>query len=303
MKTKILVAVVVYCMVCVVVFNGCCKKKCNDVTNPACDNYDACTKALKASFEIGEMAGGFQFESDTVAPFYPAYFKATCEADSFIWYIGSEVIRSKSFVRKAFPKFTKIPVTLVVKKTKRIEGCSNDKLEDTLIKTFYTMDYYSDLATSSDTSISKDEGYRPIEGKYFGYYKSNPNKKCILSYKNTYVVTQQDVIGCNDIWDNFPIIGLGYKNQKRQYPYIKRLTSTIATLQTTCFELNGQVFWFDTLLQNSNTQINCNDIVGVGWLESKNHDKITISLKYTYFENGNLPTITKIDTFFGNRIN
>jgi hypothetical protein len=153
---------------------GCCKEKCTDPTNPACSNYDPCYKALKASFKFGEVAGGLHFTSDTVSPEYLAFFAATCDADSFIWYLGGEVIREKSFVRKYFPPSSTIPVKLVVKKNKLIDGCTKDKLVDTLSKSLFVTPDYGNKSFSSDTAQSKEVEYRPIEGKYYGHYKSAP---------------------------------------------------------------------------------------------------------------------------------
>jgi hypothetical protein len=58
MKTKILVSASVYLMICILVFNACCKKKvCTDPTNPECINYDACFKKIpNAGFKIRQTA-------------------------------------------------------------------------------------------------------------------------------------------------------------------------------------------------------------------------------------------------------
>jgi hypothetical protein len=52
MKTKIILASIVYFGICVLVFEACCKRKCNDVSNPDCENYDPCY-GKKVSVDFG----------------------------------------------------------------------------------------------------------------------------------------------------------------------------------------------------------------------------------------------------------
>jgi hypothetical protein len=69
MKKSIVIAIVVYCGICVVVFEACCKKKCTDPYNPECPNYDPCYKAKPFATFVARQScwDGFGGEWDNIS--------------------------------------------------------------------------------------------------------------------------------------------------------------------------------------------------------------------------------------------
>jgi hypothetical protein len=307
MKHNILYTSLAYLLLCSLVFVACCKQKCTDPNNPECGNYDACLKSLKATFKIYESCGSKYFESDTVVSRNLTKFEATCEADSFIWYLGAEIIRAKSFERKDFPFNSNIPITLIVKKKNLIAGCVNDKLVDTVLKSIYVLDASFKHAFEPDTSwVTKPYEYRPIQGSYLGYYKSNPELKCTLTYKIKPVITKAmgpELIVYTDEWLNFPLVGQGTNRNKQYYKRAPDYHTLLCDDNATCFGFGytgDYLIAFDTLIKDN---IYGFDVTtGYGWLDAKNHNNITIGFNFQLRIGDPFTNQTLIDTFYGVRL-
>ena len=147
-----------------------CKKECQDPTNPQCENYDACygKKDISAAFVIEELVNGRGFECDTIGSI--ARFTALGEADSYTWYLGTEVIKEKSFTRLGFPKDRWLSVKLVVEK-KRDACFPNSSEKDSLVKSFYV---WPPIITNNGSYYILINPY-PIYGTYSGSLKSKPS--------------------------------------------------------------------------------------------------------------------------------
>lgn len=120
------------------IYSGCCK-----------DKKDPCKDAVETSADFtieevlytrtGKPELTKQFETDLVNPKNLVRFTSKQEFDEYTWLIGSEVIKTKSFARKYFPKSSTIEVTLIGKRTPN-NGCfPNDDGIDTVKKSFKTL--------------------------------------------------------------------------------------------------------------------------------------------------------------------
>lgn len=166
-----------------------CKDDCQDPTDPTCDNYDPCYGKEKTSayFIVEESLGDKWIECDTIVGrgnVSAVRFTATQEADSFIWTLGSEIIHSKSFVRKGFPQKEHIPVSLIVINKNPNKICHPlDDGRDTFSRVLYTWG-----SESYWDEINKKyviDNPLPIQGKYQGYFNSNPKNQVIVSLEDT----------------------------------------------------------------------------------------------------------------------
>lgn len=196
MKTLYLLAIGV---IIVSTFNS-CKRKCHDKTNPDCDNYDPCYGVTEANadFYIYELLGEpktkdtMLTEADTIYGHNKIYCVPKFDNDSFIWEIGAETIRSKTFFREDFPSDQYISVKLIVKKN---SNClSKNRQSDTVIKRFYVKSLYK---TENDTnSAFKNAFWGTWKGKHisskedefmvsFGYVT---NHKININQAKPYVV-------------------------------------------------------------------------------------------------------------------
>lgn len=136
-------------------------------------------KYTKAEIRIEENLGDRWFEGDTVAVLNSCRFTSVQDADEYTWYIGSEVLKTKSFVRKYFPSGW-IDVSLVVRR-KANKLCSPiDDGVDSTYKKFYVWPIYQDV--NGGPPIAP---YYPIYGTYKGYKESNPCKEVIITIFDT----------------------------------------------------------------------------------------------------------------------
>ncbi len=157
---------------CVVLLFSCCDddKKCQDPTKIECENYDPCfgKKAVSAAFKIEELVGSTYFETDTIG--HRARFTALEEGDTYTWYLGSEVVKEKSFDRYGFPRSSWVNIKLVV--TKKADVCfPNSSGADSLTKRFYVWPEVLDLTGNYIKLVNP----YPIYGTYSGSLKSKPN--------------------------------------------------------------------------------------------------------------------------------
>jgi hypothetical protein len=122
--------------------NSCCKK-CQDPSNPDCENYDPCfsEKPVSASFKIFETASGpvsywKDYETDTVGSSYPKFVADIKDAEEYEWIIGAKTYNGKS-VSLSFigvPDKSVIPITLIVKKKPNKDCNPNDDGVDTVTR-------------------------------------------------------------------------------------------------------------------------------------------------------------------------
>lgn len=143
---------------------SCCKKEeaCQDIWNPACENYDACFKKVSAEFKMQiktEALIDQFFEVDTITKINAVYFTALDSTDvTYEWKIGNDPrVFTDRVIRIAFSNAAKIDVKLTVK---RKSNCLTiDGGEQTLIKPLVIMEKSA------------------ISGKYVGYLESKPSEK------------------------------------------------------------------------------------------------------------------------------
>ena len=150
---------------------SCCKDepKCQDPTKIECENYDPCygKKPISAAFKIEELVGNRWFETDSIG--YRAKFTPLEEADSYTWYLGSEVITEKSFDRYGFPPGKWIDIKLVVRK--KVDACFPNSIGvDSFTKRFYV---WPETLVATGTYYKLINPY-PIYGTYLGSLKSKP---------------------------------------------------------------------------------------------------------------------------------
>ncbi len=191
-----------------------CKDCCEDPTNPDCDNYDPCygKKPTSAHFIIEESLRDYWIEGDTVSGvgnISAVRFTASQDADSFIWTIGSEIIHQKSFIRNDFPNDEYIPVTLVVINKSPNKACfPHDDGRDTFRRTMYT--WPSEFYYDEDKRQYVVDKPMPIQGRYLGYFDSDPNSK-------VEVVLKDSVYRCTKVNPDNSYIGLNARNIPKGY--------------------------------------------------------------------------------------
>lgn len=166
-----------------------CKDKCSDSTNPECENYNPCNGKVKTSayFIIEESLGEHWVECDTIIGVGNAStvrFSALQDADSFIWILGSEKIHSKSFLRMNFPQKQRIPVTLIViNKYPDVNCYPSDDGCDTFSRIIYTWGSEFNWDNTSNGYVVTNP--LPVQGKYVGYFESQPNKQIEMTLEDT----------------------------------------------------------------------------------------------------------------------
>ncbi len=120
-----------------------CENYCDDPADPACFNYDPCLgKApVSAAFEIREAfflgypEGWPTYDTDTVVTGLVEFY-ALEEGAQYEWYLGSEVIRTRSFARSDFPPGNTI-VRLKVTKQADTLCFPDDDGEDIQTRAFF----------------------------------------------------------------------------------------------------------------------------------------------------------------------
>jgi hypothetical protein len=159
------------CSLIIILFQGCCKEKCQDYTNPECENYDPCDPRLKANadFELYEYNGGsINYETDTMDAYNSMYAKAKYPNDTIIWIIGSERIIQKDLIRSNLPNNAYTSITCIAIKTHK--NCNTQRISrDTLTKRMFCN------GVTDDTSDFKAKW--PWYGTYEGVDSDNPNRK------------------------------------------------------------------------------------------------------------------------------
>lgn len=171
-------------LTCLVVFFGLsffldsCKK-CNDRSNPDCENYDPCYNFIpvNADFSINEYLDlgdndTMYSETDTILNINPVVFKPRNTNQKITWIIGSERLEQKIFYRQNFP-LGWIDVTMIAEIEK--SDCSNNKkLIDTVHKRFYVQSF-----TSKDSNTVKR---LKLFGTWQGYNTDNPSDLFKISF-------------------------------------------------------------------------------------------------------------------------
>jgi hypothetical protein len=159
----------------VVGLGGC--KGCDDekpTPDPCKDQYKT-----SADFKVEESLGDYWIECDSVDGWSDqnkVRFTAKFDADSFLWTIGRETIRSKSFIRTTFPKGQWISVKLKVYRKNPSAKCfPGDIGVDSMTRSIYVWPEEQIFDEAADRFITVKA--MPIQGIYRGYYESNPNKR------------------------------------------------------------------------------------------------------------------------------
>lgn len=134
---------------------------------PPVQPEDPClgVKPISASFKIYEVPNFYQegwinYDSDTIATLDITFVADADNAIQYEWYIGSEIINTKTVTRKNFPRDQAIPITLVVRGTPNTKCFPNDDGIDTVTRLIHTLsDFYKPACS----------GRNVFGGKYFGY--------------------------------------------------------------------------------------------------------------------------------------
>jgi hypothetical protein len=108
----------------------------------------SCAQEVSAEFVIEELAITVPepkwIETDTVLKFKTVRFTAKEEnAQSYKWYVGSEVLSGRSVTRTFGEQWSEIdiPITLVITKNPNLVCFPDDDGYDSLVKTFYISKY------------------------------------------------------------------------------------------------------------------------------------------------------------------
>lgn len=117
---------------------------CTDASDPDCPNYNPCLQfhEVKADFEIAQRASTWGDEADLYIPtkvviannFKGVLFTAEEEDATYHWYIGSEEIYERQFIRTFGEDLvgSTIPITLIVQKEPNLTCFPWDDGVDTL---------------------------------------------------------------------------------------------------------------------------------------------------------------------------
>lgn len=168
---------------------SCCKKKCQDVTNPSCENYDPCygKSGLSSDFKIYENLGGVGVEADTVWFNNPINIWAQNKRGlNLKWRIRSQnySVTATDSLLSINPRFEPImsvakfyTVTLIVSKDNG--ECKDYTTIDSTTKIFYLWpeEHKGDFLPPIK--------YLPIFGTYAGYKKSKPNELVYVTLHDT----------------------------------------------------------------------------------------------------------------------
>jgi hypothetical protein len=191
MKTKIILASIVYFGICVLVFEACCKKKCYDPTNAECSNYDPCyNKKPNAGFKIRVTCWsdfneawnydrikyvGFSDTVDYAAIDLVADFDSDMEGLKYNWKFDgmSTILHDQTIKDISFYNYTQNP---------------NNQLP--LWDSFYTKPIGITLTVTVPASacVGNDTIYSTKRfvtfakramhnGRFKGYFSTNPNKE------------------------------------------------------------------------------------------------------------------------------
>lgn len=151
---------------------GSCRKiRCNNPSNPECENYDPCDPRLRANadFEMYEYNGGsIDYQTDTMDSYNSMYAKAKFTNDTIIWIIGSERLVQKDLYRSHLPNNMFTSITCIAVKLHK--KCSTQRISrDTVTKRMFCN------GVSDDTSDFKAKW--PWYGTYEGADSDNPSRK------------------------------------------------------------------------------------------------------------------------------
>jgi hypothetical protein len=283
MKNRLFIGLMLFA---VLITAACCKDKCSDPANPDCGNYDACygKKSTSAAFTIEERVGERYFETDTIGGDNLVRFTATEEADSYTWYLGSEVIKEKSFTRLDFPKNSNLKVKLVVNRTPNTACFPNDKGVDSLTRPFYVWPPMFNYRPQPVT-LGK---YFPIFGTYNGSLKSNPSL--------VFNTTLHDTLWTND-GGGIATVGI-----IRGIPYPPKFATDKLSrnYQGGDFFNDYSPIAISIYCTGWGSPVNAQipEMRGYAWIDKPSSKKITIA----YSHKDTLTGVWRKDTFVGNKI-
>ncbi len=152
--------------------DSCRKIRCNDPSNPECENYEPCDPKLwaNADFELYEYNGGsINYETDTMDAYNSLYAKSKYINDTIIWLIGSERIIQKDIIRSNLPNNMHTSITCIAVKIHK--NCNTQRISrDTVTKRMFC-----NGVLVTDTTDFKTKW--PWYGTYEGVDSDNPNRK------------------------------------------------------------------------------------------------------------------------------
>ena len=262
--------------------------------DPCKDQY-----RTSADFKVEESLGDYWIECDSVygsTDQNRVRFTAKFDADSFIWTIGRETIRTKSFFRTSFPQGQWIPVKLKVFRKNPSNDCfPGDVGVDSMTRSIYVWpkeNIYNPV-TGSYNRVNP----MPIQGRYIGYYESNPTKQVEIVIRDT-------SIWCPDQYfialyqENIPD---GYKSIISDNPSFENRCDHIVSLWTKT-PVAARAYTFRSYRNYNGTQNFDSTIVGTKCFmfldRSIKKIKIEISYRKGYDQNNSI----KNEVFYGTKI-
>jgi hypothetical protein len=169
MKSKIIITMIILFVVNMVLFNACNKKKCNDPTDPTCENYDACymqeTSADFAIYARG-VSDAYLYWRNSIEEIDTLYatqmFLATKQKiDSVKWKVGKEInyrFGDSNFVSFGMQRVGKIDITCIAYRKPNLSCFPNDDGIDTVTKSLFVAPFET----------------IPVLGKFKGMFLNDP---------------------------------------------------------------------------------------------------------------------------------
>ncbi len=166
-KFQIVVQVILACA-----FLSSCK---DDAPENPCAN----AQEVKADFVIEELVGKRYFLGDTVNGLRNQIrFTALQDADEYIWTLGAETIKTKSFYRTLFPDGW-VDIKLVIKRKPNLKCFPKDDGVDSSARKFYCWPMYASV------NMELVGPYYPIYGTYRGHYINDPSFEFDVTIRDT----------------------------------------------------------------------------------------------------------------------
>jgi hypothetical protein len=224
-------------------FNGCkddCPK-CDDPTNPECENYDPCwdKKPVTADFEMSDLFpiappdGIPEWNPDVVFARGRIGFKAKVDFEIFsdvkyTWLLGSEVINEPYFERlfnETQEGENNIPVTLIIEAEPNLACFPNDDGRDTIVKFIRFVNRPCEFATTGDFKVLFD----------------GEQDSAIIRTRNWYA---QGPLRAYEVLDTCywgSMLCIGFNRDREQPDTIGNTFRYIRQLNSTLYVLDGQV--------------------------------------------------------------
>lgn len=175
----------------------------------ACRKHeDPCLASANAEFIIEEHIQDRWFRTDSVSGAYPVRFRALHPADSFVWLLGSQVIRGQSeVIKNAFPVGS-LSCRLIAYRSPNPACNPNDDGIDTLTRSFYCWPY-GYISWFGQYYVNADPNF-PIYGHYRGHLESNPSEEFVVSLLDSVVVNPPNITP--DTFNQQVVRNIPYRN-------------------------------------------------------------------------------------------